>query len=660
LGLARWWPAWVAVVLATLVRLSKPWVHFASGYTPPDADSAFHLRRAMAFVENPPSPALFDSMLAYPYGTAVPWPPGWDALLGVFGFIFSGGQSDGVAFAFGASLVPLIVGVLTVCIAMSMAARLGGRKAALCAGLILALAPQHVSATQFGRIDHHGAEGFWLLLLSGIGVLGLKNRTVALIVLCASLCWVGAFLYVVIGMFALLVVAVTQKSDASGVKSHFSTSSLAGFGVGAGLLLIPAALNGAEAGAIFSYSILSLFHPVLLGVVSLGAAWLVVVRFLPEYRIAALLGGALALVVALVYIAPAVLEGVREWLGKSDELTASVAEMYPIFSLSSFEAAIVPARLLGLGWYVLPFATVWAFRSEGWLRGVAVVALILWLLTLTQNRFGWALAPIMAVVLGVVLGRFRLAPLMALLLFVRTPAEAYGAWVAPKTEMNRRPWAFEAYRFLGEIPSSVGVAASWNHGHWITVLGGKGQYVGHFGVYAGGAERAELAASALSGSPTALLSWMDGANLPYLLIESREILGDSPLRALIAGGGASGELEAVAGLCPVFASSPDPGVPLDVPGAWIYERRLGATFEGVATPGSEVTMSLPIQLDRGVTPWTVTTQANEDGIWRITTPCATREGLMADESAVIFRDGQYISLEVPSGAVRDGALISFL
>jgi len=461
-------------------------------------------------------------------------------------------------------------------------------------------------------------------------------------------------------MFALLVVALTQKSDASGVKGHFSTSSVAGFGLGAGFLLIPAALNGAEAGSLFSYSTLSLFHPVLLGVVSLGAGWLVVVRFMPRYRSAALLGGALALVLSLVYLAPAVLEGVSEWLGKSDELTASVAEMYPIFSLSSLERAIVPARLLGLGWYLLPIAAVWALRSEGWLRGVAVVAVILWLLTLTQNRFGWALAPVMAVVLGVAMARFRLAPLLALLLFVRTPTEAYGAWVAPKTEANRRPWAFEAYRFLDEVPSGEGVAASWNHGHWITVLGGQGQYVGHFGVYAGGSERAELAASALLGGPAELLSWMDGASLSYLLIESRELLGDSPLRVLIAGGGDSGELEAITGLCPIFASSQDPGVPYDVPGAWIYERRLGATFEGRAEPESEVTMSLPIQLDSGVFAWTVTANANADGVWRLTTPCATREGLMADEPAVIFRDGQYISLEVPSGAVRDGALISFL
>jgi hypothetical protein len=253
-----------------------------------------------------------------------------------------------------------------------------------------------------------------------------------------------------------------------------------------------------------------------------------------------------------------------------------------------------------------------------------------------------------------------LAPLLALLLFVRTPAEAYGAWIAPKTELNRRPWAFEAYRFLDTIPSSEGVAASWNHGHWVTVLGGKGQYVGHFGVYAGGSERAELAASALGGDSAGLLSWMDSANLPYLLIESREFLGDSPLKVLIAGGGDSGELEAITGLCPIFASAPDSGVPHDVPGAWVYERRLGATFEGRAEAGSEVTMSLPIQLDGGAIAWTATTRANADGIWRLTTPCATREGLMADEPAVLFRDGQYISLEVPPGAVREGALISFL
>ena len=646
--------------MAAFVRLSKPKVHFASGYTPPDADSAFHLRRATAFVENPPNPALFDPLLAYPEGASVPWPPGWDALLGFFGFVASGGQSEGVAFAFGASLVPLLVALITVWFTMLIAEKISGKRAAICAGLILALAPQHVSATQFGRIDHHGAEGLWLLLLTGIGVLGLKDRTVAIMVLCASLCWVGAFLYVVIAMFALLVVALTKEVGKGSFESHLSTASVAGFCIGGLLLVIPAALNGAEAGALFSYSVLSLFQPVLLIIVSLGTAWLLAIRYLPHYRFSVLLVGAIALVFASVYLVPAVLEGVSEWLGKSDALTASVAEMRPIFSLDSLEAAIVPGRLLGLGWYLLPIAAVFAFRDRGWFRGVAVAALILWLLSLSQNRFGWALAPLMAVVLGVALARFKQAPFLAILLFVRTPAEAYGAWIAPKTEANRRPWAFEAYRYLSTIPTSEGVAASWNHGHWVTVLAGKGQYIGHFGVYAGGSERADFSESVLDGDASSLLSWMDDSRLPYLLIESRELLGDIPLRGLIAGGGESGALSAVTGLCPVFASSVDPGLPYDLPGAWVYERRLGATFEGRAEPGSEVSMSLPILLNGSVSAWTTSTQASDDGVWRLTTPCATGEGLMIDEPALIYRDGQYISLDVPPGAVRDGSLISFL
>ena len=149
--------------LATAVRLSAPGTHFhADRLVPADADAAMHTRRALAWVEQFPWPPLHDPFLGFPEGAIFPWSPGWDAALGLFAWILGGFGTNGLGFQVGLALFPLVVGVLTVAVVLRGARRLFGEPAALAAGLIVALAPQHVAATQWGRPDHSGAEGLFV------------------------------------------------------------------------------------------------------------------------------------------------------------------------------------------------------------------------------------------------------------------------------------------------------------------------------------------------------------------------------------------------------------------------------------------------------------------------------------------------------------------
>ena len=136
---------WAVMVLAAAVRMATPAAHFQHGlFIPPDADSAYHLRRARTVFEDPVGvPSIVDPWLGFPQGATVPWSPGWDQFVAFCGWVFGGFKTEGLGVDVGMALAPLIVGVATVVLAHRLADRLFGAWAGLGAGLFCALAPQH-------------------------------------------------------------------------------------------------------------------------------------------------------------------------------------------------------------------------------------------------------------------------------------------------------------------------------------------------------------------------------------------------------------------------------------------------------------------------------------------------------------------------------------
>jgi hypothetical protein len=675
-GAAQRLAAVLVLALAAMTRFSAAPLHFRDGrLIPADADSAMHLRRAILWVEQAPWPPVRDPFLAFPDGAPMPWSPGWSAALGAFGALLSGGDTGSPLFHLGVALWPLLVGVATVAVAMGAAGRLWGARAGLTAGVCAALTPQLVAATQFARLDHNGAEAFFLVAFAAEASRTRPRRwAVALLTAGACLGWVGGFVYVTIGAFALMVAALMDPG-----QRPFERAGIGGLLAGAALLAPVAALNGVDAGAPFSYATLSAFHPVFIAAITGGSAWLLAVVHRPALRRRLLVAGAVAGTVGAVAVGPVVADGVRQWLVKENPWLATIQEMNPILKGPAWQPAswAIAARVLGWAYPFAPLLGLWLawreWRARG--RGAAGVAAVLicawacWALTHLQVRFGWTLAPLLGVLVGGALSTVPLAPALALLLFAQPPAVLEAAWLNPRTRQNRVPWNFQVYQWLREGTPPVdrdrpeyGVLSTWDHGHWITAIGERPQYMGHFGNYAGGLDRYLFTEGMLAGEPAALLAAMDADRLQYLVVDAEELMAsDGPLRQLMVAGSAGARNPAVPGLRAAFASLPDPGVPYEgVPGAWVYERVAGAVVSGRGAPGEAVELTLPLFYSGAWRAWRYQGEVDADGRWRARLPYWTGDQgwVPTGERYEAHVGERAFSFPLPEDAVRAGAEVA--
>ena len=670
--------AGLILTLAAGVRLANPPEHFRDGrLIPADADSAMHVRRAYAWATEAPWPSVVDPFLGFPDGAALHWSPGWSAALGAFGWLVSFGRPGTTAFDVGVAIFPLLVGVITVGLAMRLADRLWGTRAGLIAGLVAALVPQHVAATQFARPDHNAAEAFFLVALAAEASRG-RPRTWAIGLLVAGVClaWVGGFAYAAIAAMALLIAALISPGE-----RPLERAGVRGLLLGAALLAPIAVKNGFDAGQPFNYAFLSAFQPAWVAAVAAGSAWILGVVHRPAWRKRLLIGGGLVLAAAAVVVGPVAVDGVRQWLVRENPWLATVQEMNPILKGPFWEPSswsvgwlvlgrAYPFLPLGIGWLGW---LAWRRRREGRVALAASTAalfcaLIAWILTHLQVRFGWTLAPLIGVVVGGVLARVPYGLALALLLFVGDRPTLEASYLNPKTRQNRTPWTFDAYHWLRDASPPVtaeapewGVLGRWWHGHWITVVGDRPQYIGHFGNYAGGIERYHETQAMLDGDADALTALMDRERLRYLLVEATELLPlDGPLRRLQYAGGAGGGHPANGGLRAAFASRPDPGLKSAVlPGAWIYERVPGAVVQGRGEPGEAVTVSLPVFYTGEWHLWQARAVVGADGAWAARVPYWTRADgdVPTGESITVAIGERSFGFQLPEAAVREGALI---
>ncbi len=651
--------------LATAVRLSAPGSHFHDGHlVPVDADAAMHTRRALAWVEGFPWPPLHDPFLGFPEGAPFPWSPGWDAALALFAWILGGFGTEGLGFQVGLALFPLVIGVLTVATVLWGTRRVFGERAALAAGLLTALAPQHVAATQWGRPDHSGAEGLFLAgLLLALAAKRPCRRRVALWTAGACLVWVGGFLYAVLAAAALTLTQLPRPTDAG-------RTGLTGIALGAVLAMPVATATGLQAGEPLDYARLSLFHPLAVVGATAGGGWLLSWRSGTDWKRQAGIG--LVLLVGAMALANAARTGLDDWLTRGDPWLATVTEMQPMWEGGVREGGLRSLRLLGFGVVLLPVCGFHLARTAP----SPPTRLLLWgtagclALVMVQNRFGWTLAPMMGVVIGASLARITpWAPLCAVALFLRSPAEAHAAWWAPKARENRSPWVFDAYRWLAttdpvdETAPEWGVLGTWRHGHWINVLGERPSAIGHFGTYAGGIPRYRATEAMWSGTVENLLDLLDEGRYRFLLVSADE-LDDvpGPLGRLLFGGSAGGGLPAVPGLKPVYASpDPDGMVSTELPGVWVYERVPGANLQGSAPPGARVEFLLPISWMGQWRSWRAEVLADGTGRWTLQVPLWTRDTdqIQSRERAFLKIEGaEPLELEISEASVRQGLSVT--
>lgn len=653
-------------VLATAVRLSSPSSHFVDGrLIPTDGDSAYHLRRAMSFFEHPPWPSTWDPFLGFPEGAPVPWSPGWDAWLALVAWLFGGFSTETFSFQVGMATAGLLVGVMTVFLAADLAKRLFGVWAGLAAGVFVALVPMHVAATQFARLDHNPAEGLFLLAMAAEATRKEPRWwVVGLLPAGACLAWVGGLMYAGLGMGAVCLAGLMSRET--------PWSSIKGMAFGVLILIPPAVAMGVAVGTPFTYAYLSGFHPAMMAVLTVGAAWLFALKAFPERRLTYGIGGVVGLVAVGAALAPFVLTGLNEWLLTEDPWLDTVQEMHPLFAnglfafksweriviILSWLAPALPFVLVGLGWR--------AWKGwDGGLMAVVAVTTGAFVLLLLQARFGWTLAPLLGVVLaGALVSIPRVPAWFAVAAMVLGNLHSVdvmqSAWVNPKTRQFQRPYRFEAYHWIRENTPAVdphapeyGIAGTWDHGHWLSGVALRPEHIGHFGTYAGGVQRYLDTQAMYDEEPGFTYAMMERDRLRYLVFEAQEMESvDGPMKALTVGGDLY--IDRLRG---VFAASMNPR--LAQPGAWVYELVEGAVVKGRARPGAEIRVRIPLHIHGLTRPWRVATTASEDGIFEARVPYWTGdEGAVGTGDATLYVDEVVIGhFSITEADVREGLIV---
>ena len=475
-------------------------------------DSYAHLRRSASVARNFPRVPVRDAFLNHPDGGIYIWPPGFDLLVGGVARLAYGADAtqDEVARVL-ASLPPLL-GALHVVPLFLLARRVLSRRRAALAAVGYALLPAAAIWSQFGHGDHHVAETLLLLLLLLALVrareagpdarAGFRRALLAGLALAAMvLTWQGAVFAAALG-FLWAAFALPRLSAIVFALSATAFVALGTAPFAAGLD-VP-----------FTFVSFGGFQPVLLLAGSAAVSAIAAARADGRSRATA---GALALLLAASALpfarplASAVLRGSRYvatpaagvpadetdrggYLSYPADFLAVVAEAKPLVgrpfgaSLRSAVEEVSPGLLL------LPVALVlWSRRADR--RLLALFGGALLLMTLSQRRSVYYLAPFAALALAEALGRLaprgflrpRAAALAAVALLVALPglphytrlvryAGAPGPDLVETVARLRTlpPPPADPAVLPQPAPGSLpGVFAPWSAGHFVTALGGR-------------------------------------------------------------------------------------------------------------------------------------------------------------------------------------------
>ncbi|MEW6742020.1 MAG: STT3 domain-containing protein [Planctomycetota bacterium] len=435
---------WVGAItlVALLVRLKTLLEGLDDGHLVHlgGTDGYYHLRRLHYLLAGGCRLPVWDTFCHFPKGTASPWPPLFDLLLAGFVRVTSWGSLAEHAVELRAALFPPLIGAITVIPVYRLGRELLGRRASIFAALLFALSPAHAFQSFAGKPDHHVLEVllavlvFLTLLRSLRAPVSWRDRwlwplALSLSLAMAVLTWLGSLTFA--GMATAVLGAAVLLEAAGGGDPRRPALVLAGVFAGAALAVWPwaAATHHGQTGELRSH-FLSLFHPLLLGMVALGGLVVYGVLVTPRGRrhpfrattggVAAAAAGGTTLLL-LTPLGPALAEGaafVRQ---------AMPEPLLPLESLPLFSPLEVPGlrvegwtqawHQFGLLLVAVPLGAALLGREivRDRLRSRArpaffLLALATVLMALLQSRFAHLAAPIACTLAAVLMARIALQP----------------------------------------------------------------------------------------------------------------------------------------------------------------------------------------------------------------------------------------------------------
>ncbi|HSN15833.1 MAG TPA: STT3 domain-containing protein [Anaeromyxobacteraceae bacterium] len=259
------------MALAIGVRL-LPW---SQVFTPlgvrfgPDGDAYYHALRARVLAQE--HRVLWrDPGLSFPVGADVPWPPLFDLLVAAPAWLLGGAVPSNATVERVAAVLPVVLAALGVLVAILLGREVLGRRGAVVAGLLLAVAPVHVAYTGVGRPDHHVLEVLLLTALLALYAAALRRPSrsrwwwallFAALLTASFWSWVGSTLYVVLLGALVFAAHVFAGRDAgvSAVRVVGRAAVIAGLLTGATVALFgpPGALATVSLGGLSALPVLA-------------------------------------------------------------------------------------------------------------------------------------------------------------------------------------------------------------------------------------------------------------------------------------------------------------------------------------------------------------------------------------------------------------------
>ncbi len=453
------------LLLALIIRLLPITYSIVGGHVNfAEFDPYYHMRRIVYTVQHFPSVNSFDSYVNYPYGYVVGWPPLFDIIAATFSLIVGLGSPSRFTIEIASSIVPMIMGLLSIVAAYYLVKDAINERAALLVSLFMAIMLGSVYTQVFAYVGHHVLEVLGALVLYLLFMRGVSNAHgekmsfsnlldhkkplayaalagVAMAALIFS--WDGAVVYIgVIAAYAFMQYAYDAFTKE---RSEYLTAVGAVASAVAFVIVTPfAVFSGAGRSFTFSFVYLSWFHIIFLLSMAL---FFVVLGALYKATLARKYPWYISMIAVIVLIIAAIagiwlelpglfntlMDGVQFLTGGSSVLSA-IQEIEPLFYSGGQLSMDVPwtyfstaglMAILGLFTFVAVKLTDKKLtNAEIFLLVWTVIVLILGVM---QQRFVYLLAASVAIFAGYfVYQAFELSGLFNVLGLEKVPAGRKG------------------------------------------------------------------------------------------------------------------------------------------------------------------------------------------------------------------------------------------
>lgn len=627
-----------------------------------DPDCYMRLRKILVYLASFPSTAIHDYFQGFPQGTGVITPPTMEYLLAALARPFRSSPLLIPAIERVIAVIPPLTGAVTAAILCRFTAGIAGLPAGLAAGLVLAVIPAHIEATILGRFDNEMVEplflllAFWSYLKTMHGDENLRPWLMAGVAAMLYLSiWRGGIAFLALIGVDLLFRLWSERKDHRKCRITGNAGAIMYLTTALFLALICLTdLWGSR--QLFSFNIISWFHVILFA--GAGVTILAVSRGFEKSCVTGLIYGGGAALLLLILLQEQLLSGFSLMRGGNAWLD-SIVQYQRNTDLTAFIRGFgLVSLLLPFGLLLL---TRQQYENLKERRLLIIWGVVMLIAAIARQRFSEYLALNIALASGICMAWiapfirpqwFAVAVMLASLFVLQIPAlltftalkeqkvadvfrgdvEETMQWLREKT-----PPAGDPYR--PDQKPAYGVLARWDYGGWIETVAQRPSLATNYGTETYGMEEAARCFLAtdekeldtllkrngikylvvdnlmtdlrmyagLIGSEadlfslqrdtrTGLASYVPRPQL-YQLIVSRLFYADGTSAAV-----QSFHFAPVEGLRLMFESSSPAlvtGLPWQVPKIKVFEYAPGALLSIKTAPGREVTLSQPVETNRG-------------------------------------------------------------